>query len=131
MNTKRTALIYIYNVIPLEYWIVVSCLGSFRNKRERQCPKACTSLEVSYGYPFIYEAKKDSSGFITLYFKTTIAVRESHLKYESATLFAEIGGYTGLLLGVSVFDFSKIFSYFCEKIQTFGALQRMKEMFKK
>ena len=85
-------------------------------------------MEVTYGYPFVYEVKKGSSGFITLYFKTLIAVRENHLKYEAATLFAEIGGYTGLLLGVSVFDFSKIFNYCWERIKMSNVIQRLKRM---
>ena len=108
--------------------IAHSFLGQFRNEKARECSKACTIIEVTYGYPFVYDAKKDSSGSITLFFKTLISVQESHLKYEAATLFAEIGGYTGLLLGVSVFDFSKIFSYCWERIKMFGLIQRIKEM---
>ena len=74
-------------------------------------------MEVKYGYPFIYKAQNNSSGSITLYFKKFITLRESHLRYEAGNLFAEIGGYTGLLLGVSVLDFSKIVGYCWEWIQ--------------
>lgn len=103
-------------------------LGQFGDETAKQCSRACTNLEVSFGYPFIYEAKKNSSGFITLWFKTSIAVRESQLKYDGASLFAEIGGYTGLLLGVSVFDFAKIFNYCLERINILGTIQKIKEM---
>ena len=83
----------------------------------KQCSKACTSLDVSYGYPFIYQAKDGSESFITFYFKTSVAVRESRPAYDVASLFAEIGGYTGLLIGVSVFDFARMLKMVSEKLQ--------------
>ena len=83
----------------------------------RYCFDACTSLDVTYGYPFIYEARNGSDSFITFYFKTSVAVRESHPAYDRASLFAEIGGYTGLLIGVSVFDFARMLKLVSEKLQ--------------
>ena len=83
----------------------------------KQCSKACTSLDVAYGYPFIYQATDGSESFITFYFKTSVAVRESRPAYDAASLFAEIGGYTGLLIGVSVFDFARMLKMVSEKLQ--------------
>ena len=73
-------------------------------------------MEVKFGYPFIYKEESNSSNSITLYFKKYITLRESHLRYEAGNLFAEIGGYTGLILGVSVLDISKIIGYCWERI---------------
>ena len=94
-------------------------LGLLNDDVAKQCSKACTYLDVDYGYPFIYDVKNGSMPSITLYFKTSVAVRESHPAYDVASLFAEIGGYTGLLLGVSVFDFAKMFKLLSERIQSF------------
>ena len=84
-------------------------LGFVSEEISMKCSKACTYLDITYGYPFIYDVTDGSTPFITLYFKTSVAVRESHLAYDLTSLFAEIGGYTGLLLGISIADFTKMF----------------------
>ena len=89
-----------------------------------QCSNACTHLDVVYGYPFIYEVKNGSSSFFTLYFETSIVTRESQVAYDSTDLFADIGGYAGLLLGASVFDFAKIFRLFLEEIQRYRSYRK-------
>ena len=61
-------------------------------------------MDISFGYPSIYESGDKS---LTMYFKASIPVRESHLAYPQSTLFAEIGGYTGLLLGMSAIHLSR------------------------
>ena len=92
-------------------------IGKLKEEGKQNCSAACTVMEVKFGYPFIYKAESNSSSSITLYFKKYITLRESHLRYEAGNLFAEIGGYTGLLLGVSVLDISKIIGYCWERIQ--------------
>lgn len=87
-----------------------------------KCLKACTNLDIIYAYPFIYEAKTISDNYITLYFKTSVVVRKSHLEYDLTSLFEEIGGYTGLLLGVSIADFTKIFKFIYERLH--GSFKR-------
>ena len=87
------------------------------------CPMACTYLHVSYEYPSIYNLKDGYTPSITFYFETSVTARESHLKYDSKSLFAEIGGYTGLLLGVSLLDVQKIFKFLCEKLCTYYSNQ--------
>ena len=88
--------------------------------------KACTYLDITYGYPFIYDVKdprtqkhQGSTPFILLYFKVLVAIRESRLAYDLTSLWAEIGGYTGLLLGISMADFAKMF-----KLLVHGFLRR-------
>ncbi len=55
-----------------------------------------------------------------MYFDTSVSVLESHLAYPESSLFAEIGGYTGLLLGFSLFDFARFFEFIAERIKTIG-----------
>ena len=80
------------------------------------CYKACTYLHISYGEPFLYKVKNGTNPCINFYFGTSVAVLESHLKYDGTTLFAEIGGYTGLLLGVSLLDVCIAFRFIYTKI---------------
>jgi hypothetical protein len=47
-----------------------------------------------YGY--------DNTSFILLYFKTNIKVKDIIWDYDFTTLVAEIGGYTGLLIGFPI-----------------------------
>ena len=95
--------------------------------------KACTYLDVTYGYPFIYDLedprnqkRQGSTPFITLYFKVSVAVRESHLAYDLTSLFAEIGGYTGLLLGISMADFAKMFKLLYDHVH--GLFRRWNDL---
>jgi hypothetical protein len=83
------------------------------------CYRACTYLQVSYGQPFYYTRENGSTPLLTLYFETSVALRKGHLEYDGTSLFAEIGGYTGLLLGVSLLDFAKMFRFVYDKIHTF------------
>ena len=86
-----------------------------------QCSSACNTMDFTFGYPSIYKTKSNNdTSFVTLYFGKSITVRESHLAYSGSSLFAEIGGYTGLLLGFSLFDFAKFFEFISERIQKVG-----------
>ena len=59
----------------------------------------------------------NSTAKLTIYFPTSVQVRASQLAYAKSSLFAEIGGYTGLLLGFSFFDCAKLFNFFAEQLQ--------------
>ena len=83
---------------------------------QEQCGRPCTCMDVRFSYPYIYNATLDYT-MVEINFKTTVTVRENHLEYDIGNLFSEIGGYTGLLLGVSVLDLSKVLMYFLQKIR--------------
>ena len=96
--------------------------GDLDGENAKRCSKPCNSIKASYGYPWIYKSTNSSSSSITLYFTFLIPIRESHLAYDGSSLFAEIGGYTGLLLGFSLYDFAKLFSFLVEKAQTLNRI---------
>ena len=75
-------------------------------------------MDVSIGHPSEYDITTDSS--LTLYFEKSIQVRKSYIAYPESSLFAEIGGYMGLLLGFSLLDFAKVVEIFSIRIQTLG-----------
>ena len=87
------------------------------------CTQPCTTLTFSFGLPKYSDVDiaKDE-GFIKLYFKSQINVRNSMLSYDIETFVADIGGYLGLLLGFSLLDVTRvikqIFSYYWDIIQS-------------
>ena len=69
----------------------------------------CARMDIFLGLPFISKGSAPYQGFgfnntafIKLYFKTAIKVKHTVLDYDFITLVAELGGYTGLLIGLSV-----------------------------
>ena len=52
----------------------------------------------------------DKEGYIKYEFRRKIVVESSRLNYTQLSLLAELGGYMGLLLGVSLLDISSIFN---------------------
>ena len=94
--------------------------GIFDGDNVKGCYRPCDYMDVSFGYPSIYEISDDNDSSLTFYFKKSIPVRESHLAYPQSSLFAEIGGYMGLLLGFSILDFTKVVNLFCNRIEGLG-----------
>ena len=75
------------------------------NKPGTVCPELCNFLEVSLRTQLsINKTKEDKSGtsYMKFSLKNTIKVTNSHFLYNGLTLMAEIGGYVGLFLGISV-----------------------------
>ena len=87
-----------------------------------QCPPACNTMDFTFGYPSAYKARGNETAFVTFYFGKSVTVRESHLAYPGSSLFAEIGGYTGLLLGFSLFDFARFFEFISKRVQRVGKM---------
>ena len=65
----------------------------------------CENFNFFLGMPDIDEKDNDpNEAYVRLYLKTKIKVKSTVLYYDSTTLAAEIGGYIGMLLGVSLVD---------------------------
>ena len=97
---------------------LIYILGDFYDgEHVKGCPSACNKMDFTFGFPSIYPVKDTSNSQMTLYFGTTVSIRESQLAYAKSSLFAEIGGYTGLLLGFSFFDCAKLFNFISEQFQ--------------
>ena len=94
--------------------------GIFDGDNVKGCYRPCDYMDVSFGYPSIYDIADDDESSLTFYFKTSIPVRQSHLAYPQSSLLAEIGGYMGLLLGFSILDFAKVVDLFCNRIKSLG-----------
>ena len=91
-------------------------LGILYNLKKAECPYPCKFLInrlTTIGHKD--KANNDSSE-ICLKFDEYIKVTSSIYSYTELELLAELGGYVGLFLGLSVFDlrlvFNKIFNIF-------------------
>ena len=69
------------------------------------CQAPCSTIETNFGIP---QVKPYSHKHLQVYFKNLITVKKSHISYPIESLFAELGGYLGLLLGVSLMDIKTV-----------------------
>ena len=53
--------------------------------------------------------------FLQMYFKSTVKLTQTVLDYTATSMIGEIGGYTGLLLGVSAVNLTILFDWLVEK----------------
>lgn len=74
------------------------------------CPAPCAGLTDSMGYPAFSDHVNSSEpySYVKMYFKRNVKVRRIIHTYGAVSMLAEIGGYTGLLLGFSCFQLSGI-----------------------
>ena len=84
------------------------------NNLGRDCPKPCEFMMINVGSKNVVDNYDESeNGTLSkyalqyLYFATRIIVSEEHDLYTFLSLAAEIGGYVGLLLGVSFFHLAR------------------------
>jgi len=64
------------------------------------------------GLAFISPYEDEERGYIKMYFKNRTKRKRTHLDYTLRTMVAEIGGYTGLLLGVSIVHVTSLLDKF-------------------
>ena len=64
----------------------------------------CAGMDIYLGLPFITNNGDENEAYIKIYLKPSIKVKNTVLNYDFVTVVAEVGGYIGLLLGISVVD---------------------------
>ena len=73
----------------------------------------CAWYDINLGIPDVSkkgnENTNSSKGFIKFYLKTKIKQKSIVIYYDSTTLAAEIGGYVGMFLGISLVDVAIMF----------------------
>ena len=75
---------------------------SASNTTTGPCMSPCASMDIFFGILFDDGIRKDGKSFLKIYLKSNIKFQQTIYDYTLLTLLAEIGGYTGLLLGISV-----------------------------
>ena len=66
----------------------------------------CAGFDIFPGLPFITNEANYTKAYIRLYIKHKIKIKSIIIYYDSHTFAAEIGGYVGMFLGVSMVDLS-------------------------
>ena len=74
---------------------------------EEICPRSCWEVHANFGSKESYFNGEDGSDFyllgnLTIEFHQFVKVSKSYWEYDAIELIAEVGGYVGLFLGVSV-----------------------------
>ena len=68
----------------------------------QDCPEPCSTMTIALGFPIYDNFTEANKGRVKMYFKSRISEKRNVVPYDEITLFAEIGGYMGALLGCSM-----------------------------
>ena len=85
-----------------------------QTKATRLCPRPCKQYIISFGNKDTSHAKSPMPT-LKLEFPKFIKVSKSSFSYTILELIAEVGGYVGLFLGVSINQISDLFRITCQK----------------
>ena len=80
-----------------------------------ECLRPCQYMKVS-GTKFNVFPGNMIEPRIHIYFDELVKVSQTYITYTSLEMLAEVGGYVGLFLGVSVYHFKDLFNYILNKI---------------
>ena len=77
------------------------------NRGQGICISPCSNIPLNFGVPDKSPSENGSFHY-RFYFKKFIPVQKEISKYPFESFVAEVGGYLGLLLGVSILDFLNV-----------------------
>ena len=80
-----------------------------------KCPKPCEFMKISGTISKVLAGNKKNPP-IFIHFDELVRVSHSYLTYTSLEMLAEVGGYVGLFLGVSVYHFKDLLSVMLTKL---------------
>ena len=66
-------------------------------------------MEVNFGVLFSDNDRNDEKSYMKIYLKSSVKFQQTIYDYTLLSLLAEVGGYMGLLLGVSLADITILF----------------------
>ena len=73
------------------------------------CFWPCETMTVTFaGFDSTADDGNENETYVKFYMKEQIQVKTSHFSYTKVSFLAEIGGYIGLLLGVSLMDLASL-----------------------
>ena len=92
------------------------------NSLDEICPLDCSSMAIIFTVSDVDQNDGNlNEAYAKIYFKNHIKVSKSIVGYTEISLMAELGGYIGVLLGISLMDISSIVNfiidYLCSNAQ--------------
>ena len=81
--------------------------NELRSSAFTACVMPCSNMGIAFGY-LVIDKNDPNEALVKFYFKSHVNVRRNILAYSSTNLWAEVGGYIGLLLGFSLLDLTKL-----------------------
>ena len=97
-----------------------------RNNENKVCENPCNTIQAYFGLFFedpTYEEKEKA--YIKIYLQSMTTIKLTVMDYDGVTMVADIGGYTGLLLGMSAIHLSRFL--FQSVLKVINAPRRKKE----
>lgn len=89
-----------------------------KNRRNQHdiCPNSCLFTNMYFGPPVKGQANQEDADIARaiFYFRRDIKTTREYFLYSALSMVAEIGGYVGLLLGVSVFKVADVNNVFLD-----------------
>ena len=91
-----------------------------QTKAQKLCPKTCLQYIISVGSKNLMKANtyNTCNTYLTVDFPKFIKVSRTYLSYTNLELIAEVGGYVGLFLGVSINQISDLFRIIVGKLSS-------------
>ena len=89
-------------------------------KTKNDCSNPCSIFSLTTTNIKKYdreELKKNNISWLTLYFPTTVKAYERSYDYSQLSFIAEVGGYVGLFLGVSINRVTNLLDFLVAKFE--------------
>ena len=115
-----------YPICSTKIWKMVKAnLTTLTKSAFEDCGKSCVDSVILFGFPserkidigIKQDRIRQNKTYVHFKIFPTAQIQKSIYSYDFVSMIAEIGGYTGLLLGISVLDISKIFNNYLSNNQ--------------
>ena len=87
----------------IENWSV-----SFYSSSATPLDQPCSEIQFFFGLPLVNKYRFETEVYVKIYVKSNVKVKSVILYYDMTSLVADVGGYIGMLLGVSLVDLTII-----------------------
>ena len=115
-----------YPICSTKIWKMVKAnLTTLTKSAFEDCGKSCVDSVILFGFPserkidigIKQDRIRQNKTYVHFKIFPTAQIQKSIYSYDFVSMIAEIGGYTGLLLGISVLDISRILNNYLSNNQ--------------
>ena len=115
-----------YPICSTKIWkMIYANLTTLTKSAFEDCGKSCIDSVILFGFPgerkidigIKQDRIRQNKTYVHFKIFPTAQIQKSIYSYDFVSMIAEIGGYTGLLLGISVLDISRILNNYLSNHQ--------------